>query len=215
MPFFTVDEGVKEHAYEFAIFSSIVDMPTMLPVQPISYSEKHVWLTKTHDSLTQSLAHSYRITPTWVFVESLAGGCDGRRALAHSAVVRRYMANCGTWKSSYRFVLSLVEELPRTPYFDEEDVNPELNEDTRAEALWDVFFCRISGVEEYGFHSGLEDLMWATDQLNGSLLEFNWHDLRQNLNEKSPIWTEMIIRHARDEGVFFPDRSDERADEAG
>ena len=81
------------------------------------------------------------------------------------------------------------------------------------ESLWDVFFCRISGVEEYGFHSGLEELMWATDQLNGTLLDFNWADLRQELKEKSLRWTEMIIRHAQDEGVFFPDRSDEVADD--
>ena len=119
-------------------------MPTMSSVATINYSEKHVWLTRTHDSLTQSLAHSYKITPTWVFVENLAGGGDGRRALAHSAVVRRYMANCRTWKSSYRFVLSLVEELPKTPYFEEEDVNPEGQQNALEEALWDVFFCRIS-----------------------------------------------------------------------
>jgi hypothetical protein len=214
MPFFTVDEGVKEHAYEFAIFSSIVDMTTMSPVQNINYSEKHVWLTSTHDSLTQSLAHSYKITPTWVFVESLAGGGDGRRALAHAAVVRRYMSNCRTWKSSYRFVLSLVEELSKTPHFEEEDVNPEVKQDPLQEALWDVFFCRISGVEEFGFHSGLEELMWATDQLNGSLLEFSWVDLKRDLKEKSPRWTELIIRHATDEGVFFPDQSQDFADEA-
>jgi len=31
MPSFVVDEGVKERAFEFAMFSSIGDMPTMSP----------------------------------------------------------------------------------------------------------------------------------------------------------------------------------------
>jgi hypothetical protein len=33
------------------------------------------------------------------------------------------MDNCGTWKSSYRFVLAMIQELPHTPYFPEEDLN--------------------------------------------------------------------------------------------
>jgi len=37
--------------------------------------------------------------------------------------------------------------------------------------------------------------------------------LRRDLKEKSPRWTEMIIRHAQDEGVFFPDRYENVADE--
>ena len=80
------------------------------------------------------------------------------------------------------------------------------------EALWDVFFTRISGVEEYGFHSGLEELMWATDQLNGSLADFNWDGLKRDLEVKAPEWTELIIKHAQDEDGFFPDREDDRAE---
>jgi hypothetical protein len=213
LPFFAVDEGVKEHAFEFAVFSSIVDMPTMSVVERFNYSEKHVWLTHTYDSLTQNLAHSFKISPTWVFVESLAGGNDGRRALAHSSLVRRYMANCGTWRSSYRFVLALVQELPRTPRFEEDDVVPDAPPDAFEEALWDVFFSRISGVEEYGFHSGLQELMWATDQINGSLSRFDWEGLKRDLQIKASEWTELIIKHAQDEGAFFPDRSADGSDE--
>ncbi len=213
MPSFAVDEGVKEHAFEFATFSSIVDMPTMSPVERVYYSEKHAWLTHTFDSLTQNLAHSYKVRPTWVFVQSLAGGSDGRRALAHSSLVRRYMANCGTWRSSYRFVLTLVQELPRTPRFEEDDIVADAGRDATLEALWDVFFTRISGIEEYGFHSGLEELMWATDQLNGSLSDFNWEELKRDLELKASEWTELIIKHAQDEGAFFPDQHDDGADE--
>lgn len=206
MPSFVVDEGVKEHAYEFAMFSSIVDMPTMAPVERANYSEKHAWLNRSFDALTQNLAHSYKIKPTWVFVESLAGGSDGRRALAHSSLVRRYMANCRTWRSSYRFILALVQELPRTPHFEPEDMIPEAESDIVQEAVWDVFFTRISGVQEYGFHAGLEELMWATDHLNGALVRFEWTELRKDLQLKSIEWTEKIITHAEKESAFFPDR---------
>ncbi len=213
MPSFAVDEGIKEHAFEFAPFSTIVDMPTMSPVERSNYSEKHAWLTLTHDSLTQSLAHARKIQPTWIFVENLSGGNDGRRAIAHSSVFRRYMANCDTWRSSYRFVLALIEGLPRTPRFEDDDILPGTVQDANREALWDVFFSRISGVEEYGFHSGLEELMWATDQLNGSLSDFNWDALQVDLQTKATKWTELVIKHAQDEHAFFPDRSDEISEE--
>jgi hypothetical protein len=213
MPSFAVDEGIKEHAFEFATYSSIVDMPSMAPVERAFYSEKHAWLTHSYDSLTQNLAHSYKTKPSWIFVESLAGGNDGRRALAHSCLVRRYMANCRTWRSSYRFVLALVQELPLTPQFEADDIISDADQDAPREALWDVFFARISGVEEYGFHSGLEELMWATDQLNGSLSNFDWEGLKAKLGVKALEWTELIIKHAQDEGAFFPDRFDDDSDD--
>jgi len=214
LPSFTVDEGVKEHAFEFAIFSSIVDMPTMEPVERNHYSEKQAWLTKSYDGLTQNLAHSYKIKPTWVFVESLAGGNDGRRSLAHACLVRRYMANCQTWRSSYRFVLALVQELPGTPHFEDDDIVSMAGADGAREALWDVFFARISGVEEFGFHAGLEELMWATDRLNGSLSKFDWISLKLDLEARALEWTALIVKHAQDEQVFFPERDGEFVDEA-
>lgn len=209
MPGFTVDEGMREHAFEFVGFSSIVDMPTMSSVKRDFYSEKHAWLTNSHDSLTQNLAHSYKIKPAWLFVQSLAGGSDGRRAVAHSSLVRRYMANCETWRSSYRFVLTLVQELPRTPKFEADDILPEAGQDGMQEALWDVFFTRISGVEEYGFLSGLEELMWVTDQLGDSLLDFDWERLKRILELKSSEWSNLIINHAKEEDAFFPERRDD------
>jgi hypothetical protein len=90
---------------------------------------------------------------------------------------------------------------------------PEAPPDVFEEALWDVFFARISGVEEYGFHSGLQELMWATDQLNGSLSRFDWEGLKRDLQVKASEWTELIIKHAQDEGAFFPGRSEDGPDE--
>ncbi len=89
---------------------------------------------------------------------------------------------------------------------------PATSPDALQEALWDVFFSRISGIEEYGFHSGLQELRWATDQLDGSLSGFNWEELRRDLQVKASEWTELIIRHAQDEGAFFPERSEDGLD---
>jgi hypothetical protein len=203
MPFFVVDEGVKEHAYEYASFSTMVDMPTGQSVSQTFYSEKHAWLTGTYDALTQVLAHSYKIKPTWVFVQSMAGGADGKRQLAHSSLVRRYMTNCGTWRSSYRFALSVIEEVSQRPFFKSSDL---LERATADEAEWDVLFARLSCIQEYGFHSGLDELMWATDQMNGALVELDLGAARQELYKKSPEWIEKVIRHASDNGAFFPER---------
>ena len=58
-------------------------------------------------------------------------------------------------------------------------------------------------LQEYGWHAGLEELMWATDSLNGALSEFNWKRLKEELTAKRERWTKQIIDHARAEGAFF------------
>jgi hypothetical protein len=101
----------------------------------------------------------------------------------------------------------MIQEFPNTPQFRDEDLNtdaPGISAAMREDAVWDVFFVRLSGLQEYGFHAGIEKLMWATDQLDGSLSALDWPKLRQALATKSAEWTDMIIAHATDEGAFFP-----------
>ena len=117
------------------------------------------------------------------------------------------MDHCGTWVSSYRLVLAMIQELAVRPCFEEEALNVdpgESLEEAGEEALWDVVFSRLAGVQEYGFHAGLEDLMWATDSLNGSLSSFDWAELQNELSGVRIRWTEEIISHAESEGSFFP-----------
>jgi hypothetical protein len=207
LPRFAVDEGLREHASEFAAFSGIADLVTRKPIDRLQYSEKFAWERQQFDPINQSLAQYHKTKPTWVFLQAMSGGIDGRRCLTHASLIRRYMDNCGTWRSSYRFVLAMIQELPSTPQFRDKDLNlgsVVLNAETREDAVWDVFFTRLSGIQEYGFHAGIEKLMWATDQLNGSLTSLHWPKLSQELNAKSPEWTDLIIRHATDEGAFFP-----------
>ncbi len=207
LPRFVVDEGLREHAAEFAGFSALADLVEHTPIERLPYSEKFAWERKQFDSLNQSLAQYHKTKPVWIFLQAMSGGIDGRRSLAHASLIRRYMDHCGTWRSSYRFVLSLVQELPDTPQFLDKDLNTSnggSGEDVRQDAVWDVFFTRLSGIQEYGFHAGLEDLMWATDQFNGALINLDWPALKPELNAKAEEWTERIIQHAQAEKAFFP-----------
>lgn len=207
LPRFVVDEGLREHASEFAAFSGIADLIERKPIGRLHYSEKFAWERNQFDPINQSLAQYHKTKPAWVFLQAMSGGIDGRRSLTHASLIRRYMDTCGTWRSSYRFVLAMIQELPSTPHFLDDDLNTDsvaVCAETRQDAVWDVFFTRLSGIQEYGFHSGIEKLMWATDQLNGSLTTLDWPKLHEELNVKSPEWIELIIRGATDEGAFFP-----------
>ena len=207
LPRFVVDEGVGEHAAEFATYSALVRLSTKEPLPRAFYSEKHAWEHGSFDSVVNALAQYHRTGRSWVFIEAFSSGLDGRRALTHAALVRRYMDNCGTWRSSYRLVLAYLQELDAEPQFRDQDlVNGNRGDlaEVRQEALWDVAFTRISGVQEYGFHAGLEELMWATDALGEGLATLNWPVLKDKLSEKRTDWTKRIIRHATKEGAFFP-----------
>lgn len=207
LPRFVVDEGIREHAAEFSRFSGLADLVDLEPVKRVPYSEKFVWERRQFDPINQSLAQYHKTRPAWIFLQAMSGGIDGRRSLTHASLVRRYMDNCGTWRSSYRFVLVVIQELSCTPQFSDNDLlgdGSEITQETREEAVWDVFFTRLSGVQEYGFHSGLEPLMWASDHLNGAFRSLDWLALTIELQTKSPVWTELIIQHAMDEGAFFP-----------
>jgi len=43
LPYFVVDEGVREHAAEFAGFPLLVSLETKEPIEQIRYSEKLRW----------------------------------------------------------------------------------------------------------------------------------------------------------------------------
>lgn len=206
LPRFAVDEGLREHAAEFARFSALVDLYEATPVERVPYSERYVWEHGAFDPVVHALAQYFKTQQRWVFVQASSGGLDGRRALTHAGLVRRYMDGCGTWKSSYRLVLGLVQELDKTPAFDTDSLVARGGsvEETEAQARWDVFFAKLGAVQEYGFHSGIEDLMWATDKLNGGLSELDWGALVRELHGARREWTDSIIAHAQNEHVFFP-----------
>jgi hypothetical protein len=72
------------------------------------------------------------------------------------------------------------------------------------DAFWDVVFARLATVQEYGWHAGLEPLMWASDALNGAVSRFDWPQLHKQLVEQRASWTRLVIEHAKQHHAFFP-----------
>lgn len=218
LPQFVVDEGVREHAAEFALFPRLVTLDTKQPIERIPYSERYVWEQGAFDPLTHALAQYFKSSRRWIFIQAFTAGVDGRRSLAHSSLVRHYMDHCGTWTSSYRLVLALLEEIDETPQFSRQalpspdDLSPE---EMAAEALWDVVFSRLAALQEYGWHAGLEPLMWASDLVNGSLAEMSWPHLQRELSRLRGQWVQLVISHAKEHDAFFPQPETVEEDEEG
>ena len=78
----------------------------------------------------------------------------------------------------------MVQEIDIEPRFEDRDLISSSYlgvKEARSQALWDVIFARLSGLQEYGWHSGLECLVWITDKLNGGFSEFDWGKLKSEL----------------------------------
>jgi hypothetical protein len=207
LPHFVVDEGVREHAAEFAGFARLVALDTKEAIERIPYSEKYQWEHGSFDPITRTVAQYYKVGPRWALISAFAGSVDGRRSLAYGSLVRHYMDRCGTWTSSYRLVLALVQELDVEPTFDPREVLPSDGSDSVSEtqnALWDVVFVRLSALQEYGWHAGLDVLMWASDALNGALAEPDWPRIRGEFARLRESWGKEIIQHAKAHNAFFP-----------
>ncbi|HKI19768.1 MAG TPA: hypothetical protein VKA15_17910 [Isosphaeraceae bacterium] len=216
LPVFVVDEGIREHAAEYAMFPRLVSLVTKTTIEQIRYSERLVWERNTFDPILHSLAQYYKVHPRWGLISAFGGGVDGRRSLAHSSLVRHYMDRCGTWTSSYRLVLGLLQEIDVQPHFDDRmlvDSDQESAGEAANEALWDVVFARLSALQEYGWHAGLEPLMWASDAMNGSLAEMSWSHLKQELASLRNVWVELIVDHAKAHDAFFPPPNQDSSNE--
>ncbi len=88
------------------------------PIEQVRYSEKFRWEKGSFDPIVHALAQYYKVKPRWGFISAFSGGVDGRHALTHSSLVRHYMDHCGTWKSSVRLILGVVQEIDIQPIFD-------------------------------------------------------------------------------------------------
>ena len=114
--------------------------------------------------------------------------------------------------------MSLIQEIDETPHFTRQALvspNGRASDEIAVEALWDVVFVRLSAIQEYGWHAGLEKLMWASDAVNGSLVDLNWPVLQQELQNLRHEWIHDVITHARAHGAFFPKADSDEQDESG
>lgn len=211
LPSFVVDEGVGEHAKEFAFFPTLVTLSTKKPRPIVRYSEKHDWEKRRFAPVHHALAQYHKMKPHWIMVQTFTGGVDGLRAVAHASLVRHYLATCDTWRSSYRLVLGLMQEVDIEPHFNSADLvlRKSSVSEVEKDAVWDVVFARISGIQEYGWHAGIEDITWLTDHLNGGLGDLDWTKLQTELTAAKAKWTDRVIAHAKSEKGYFELAKDE------
>jgi len=221
LPRFLVAEGIAEHAAEYANFSGMVDLVTKNPIQKEFYSERKAWLAHDFNPLLNAVAQYHRPNNEsigledaesgkgwkWRFIQAFAGSADALRSLAFVSMIRRYMDNCGSWTSSWRLILSVIEEIDERPVILERMVYARgTGIDLTAvedDALWEIIFARLSAIQEFGFHLGEDEFRWVTDSLNGALTEFDWAKLSVELRKKKVPWEKIIIRKAEAEGIFF------------
>lgn len=207
LPRSAVDEGIREHAAEFAGFPRLVTLDTKKPIEQIRYSEKFQWERRQFDPVTHTIAQYYRTEPRWILISAFAGGVDGRRFLTHSSLVRHYMDRCGTWTSTYRLALGLLQEIDVQPVFSPHELLAEgasSLEEAAAYALWEVVYVRLSALQEYGWHAGLEELRWIGKAVREGLAEMSWPHVQKVLTKKRDSWVELVIRHASEHNSFFP-----------
>jgi hypothetical protein len=209
LPIFVVEEGVRDHAAEFAAFPGIASLRDHRRIDLVPYSERHCWVTRSFDPLLHAVALYYKSRPAWIHIQMFASESDGRRMLAYTSLIRRYMARCGRWQSSYRLVLALLSELNAKPKISDASLtvgDSVGTEEARSDAEWEVLFARLSAVQEYGWHAGIEELMWVTDQLDGGLANYDWQTTQDSLTSVQSRLIDMVIDHADREGAFFPER---------
>ncbi|MCI0377737.1 MAG: hypothetical protein L0215_09035 [Gemmataceae bacterium] len=208
LPQFVVEEGIREHAAEFAVFPRLASLNTKTPIERIPYSEQYQWEQNSFDPIVHSIAQYYKVEPRWVLISAFAGGVDGRHSLTHGSLIRHYMDRCGTWTSSYRLVLGLLKEIDVEPQFAAEALvqsqNGAPSDASLLDAVWDVVYVRLSAIQEYGWHAGLEPLMWASDTVNGGLSKMNWSRLQEEFHQHRDAWVHLVIEHAKQHDAFFP-----------
>ena len=91
LPSFVVEEGIREHAADFAFVPSMANLETREIIEPLRYSEKFAWETRRFHPLIHAIAQYHKTAKKWIFIQSFTSGMDGLRALTHASLVRRYM----------------------------------------------------------------------------------------------------------------------------
>ncbi len=217
LPFFSVDEGIREHASEFTEFYSMVDLYKKTPIKTQHYSEKYYWDKLQFDANLHSMAHyhaygsgdgdeSQSSGKKWRYISAFAGNADAIKAVLYPSLVRRYTQNCGSWTSSYRLMLSLFQEVDIKPYISDKMLyNGHKKNETQELALYEVIFSRFSAIQEYGWHSSLDKFRNAPSNFVDYLINGEFEEFWPTLSETKSEWEKTLIDFAKREGVYFPD----------
>lgn len=222
LPLFLVEEATMEHAAEFSTVPGIAHLRTKKRIAPIRYSEKYTWETHQYDPQLNAIAGYHRKdddldeeegaqgAQKWRVIQAFAGSIDGRKALGFASLVRRYMHHCNSWWSSYRFILGVISEVDYEVFFRADDVrgvDAVSDGEMRELATWEVFYARLSGIQEFGWHASMESLKYPMRDL-GAHVGSSWDSMRPVLAEIKRVWEDAVIDLAKRDGRFFPQRAE-------
>lgn len=214
LPLFLVEDATKEHAAEFSVVPGIADLGTKRRIEIVRYSERRTWETREYDPQLNAVAGYHRKSDAlneegprkWRIIQAFAGSIDGRKALGFASLVRRYMNHCDSWWSSYRFILGVIAEIDYEVFFRSEDIKSEgdvSESEMREQATWEVFFARLSGIQEFGWHAAMESLKFPMRELS-AYMDGPWSSVRTVLGSLKARWEDEVITLATREGRFFP-----------
>lgn len=224
LPLFLVEDATKEHAAEFSIVPGIADLKTKQRISSLSYSERHTWEIRRYDPQLNAVAGYHRRSdalgeegseespPRWRIIQAFAGSIDGRKALGFASLVRRYMQHCDSWWSSYRFILGVIAEIDYEVFFRDDDIvnSSDVSElEMREQATWEVFYTRLSGIQEFGWHASLDSLKFPMRELSAYIGD-SWNGIKSVLTDLKKRWEDEVIALATQEGQFFPQAREAR-----
>ena len=209
-----MEDATKEHAAEFSMGPGIADLRTKQRIKIAVYSERRFWETREYDPQLNAVAGYHRKsealneeTPRkWRIIQAFAGSIDGRKALGFASLVRRYMNHCDSWWSSYRFILGVIAEIDYEVFFRDENIKIEgdvSESEMREQATWEVFFTRLSGIQEFGWHASMDSLKFPMRELS-AYMDTSWNSIKSILAKLKKRWEDEVIALATQEGQFFP-----------
>lgn len=208
LPSFVSIEGHEEHALEFPAKEEIVFYYSKYQEDKKYYSERHVWLTNTYDPLLHQVAIYHRAEKKWTFIQTFMSSRNPIKALISSSLTRRYIHQCGAKQDNYRLILSLANDLADNLDLRLEDFRWEISVEEFFERkenyLKDIALLRLYAIQEYGALIEDDNIMWISDELNGSLLS-SWKEFFVGVKALVPVITTSIVSSAQKRGSFFPD----------
>jgi hypothetical protein len=194
LPRFLTEESLLEHAEEFAACPSMADLASHEPRAQRAPSENRdasinplTWEVITcHSSDDRRLAARFPLF--------FAGSVDGERAMVHACLVRGGLHPGPLSAQGWDWASSLLDDLDRDVFLDgsallETGTPPG---DALQSARWEVFFARLSGLQELGWHASIDALKFPMDELGSVVAEQNWSALRDALGLLKQRWRPLL-----------------------
>lgn len=207
LPSFLAEEGIAEHVSEFTSTQGLVNYQTKMQIRKQHYSEEYCWNNDLFDPLLHEVTIYYKMEKKWPFLRAASASRHPIKGLIHSCLVRRYISQCGAQKDNYSIVLDAVLNLKDFPEFKIDDFRMPIEVDQYL-AIKDIYakditLLKIYGIQEYGELVQDDNIMWATEELNGAV-EYSIPEFINAVNRLIPWLKNTIIRGSQARGTFFP-----------